>query len=213
MLDKSIEYKCIIMRLDKNKLEEIGTPVLPDGFSFRFFEASDIDHWSRIETTVLEFTSEDDARDYFARAYLPYIDQLHKRCLFVLNPDGVPVATTNAWFADSELGHQASVQWVSVCPEYQGQGIGKAMILKALSVFRDLEPGQSIWLQTQTWSHVAVRLYHNLGFNLVRNDRLANMNTGSGQVKICPNDFDEAIHVLRTVMDAEYIDELINTAE
>ena len=211
MLDKSIEYKNIIMRLDSNQSENLIEPELPENFSFRFFTPSDVKHWGRIEASVLEFDSENLAASYFEAAYIPYIKELQERCLFVLNPDGIPVATANAWYADSELGHQASLHWVAVCPEYQGIGIGKCITIKALNVLRALEPDIPVWLHTQTWSHTAVRLYHSLGFNMVRSELLANQNTGNGKT-IYENDFVEAMQVLKTVMDIEYIEELFNTA-
>jgi len=213
MLDKSIEYKNIIMKIEPNEIKNIANPILPDGFSFRFFETGDEAHWARIEASVLEFDSIDDAKDYFEKSYLPHKDRLQKRCIFVLNKDKFPIATANSWFADSELGHQASLHWVAVCPEYQGLGIGKAVTQQALVNFQGLEPNKPVWLHTQTWSHTAVRLYHHLGFNLMKNEKLANNNTKNGISKIYPNDFDEAIQVLRKVINDEQLDELYNTAK
>jgi GNAT superfamily N-acetyltransferase len=212
MLDKSIEYKNVIMRFDRNKFETIAEPELPEGFSFRFFTPSDVKHWGRIEASVLEFDSEHLAESYFEIAYLPHIHELQKRCIFVLNPDEMPIATANAWYSDSELGHQTSLHWVAVCPEYQGKGIGKAIVKKALNVLHFLEPEEPVWLHTQTWSHAAIRLYHDLGFNMVRSERLGNMNTRSGKIEIYENDFAEALQVLKAVMEDEYIDKLLNTA-
>ena len=211
MLDKSIAYKNVIMRLDSSKFTE-DEPELPDGCSFRFFTPSDVKHWSRIETSVLEFDSESDAENYFEMSYLPHIRELKERCLFVLNPDKTPVATTTAWYADSELGRQASIHWVAVCPEYQGKGLGKAIVKKAIRVFQLLEAGNPIWLHTQTWSHVAIRLYHSLGFNIVRSGALANMNTRDGKPKLSKTEFAGAFEVLKAVMDDAYIRELQNTA-
>jgi GNAT superfamily N-acetyltransferase len=198
------------MRLDRNDSAE--EPILPKGFAFSFFMPFDELHWGRIETSVLEFPSENDAIHLFKKSFLPHTDELQKRCLFVLNPDGVPIATANAWFVDSKLGHQASLHWVAVCPDYQGQGIGKAIVQKALQVYAALEPNQPIWLHTQTWSHIAIRLYHSLGFNLVRNERLAKFKPGIAKPKIYPNDFNKSIQVLKAVMDEEYIDELLITS-
>jgi len=211
MLDKSIEYKSIIMRLDNNGFAAIE-PELPEGFSFRFFTPADVKHWSRIETSVLEFDSESIAESFFETSYLPFVNKLRERCLFVLNAEGMPVATSSAWYADSELGYQACLNWVAVCPEYQGKGIGKAVTIKALQVFNFLEPGRPVWLHTQTWSHVAVRMYHSLGFNMVRSGRLANMNSRSGGFKIYENENAEAVQVLKAVMDEGYIAELLKTA-
>jgi len=190
MLDKSIEYKNIIMRMESDKILNIANPVLPCNFSFRHFkDAGDIKHWSRIETSVLEFADENEAENYFTSSYWPYFDDLTKRCLFITNQDDLPIATATAWFADSELGYQASLHWVAVCPEYQGMGLGKAIVTKALILFRELEPNNSVWLHTQTWSHTAVKLYHRVGFNILKNDRLANANTRDGRLKIYANDY------------------------
>jgi len=212
MLDKGVKYKNIIMKRDMDKKGSIPTPVLPDCFSFRFYQGGDIRHWSRIETSVLEFDSEDKAHDFFQRVFMPYEANLRERCLFACSPDGTPIATTTAWYADSELGHQAILHWVAVCPEYQGLGVGKAIVQKALNVFQNLEPDCPIWLHTQTWSHVAVRLYHSLGFNIVKSEKLASSNTSDGLLKTDPNDFPEYIEILRAVMDDAIVEELLNTA-
>ena len=211
MLDKSIEYKNIIMRIDADK--PVENPKLPYNYKFRHFENStDINHWSRIETSVLEFSSEPEAKEYFNRSYYPYLDDLNKRCTFILNRHDLPIATATAWYADSKLGYQSSLQWVAVCPEYQGLGLGKAIVQKALTIFRELEPKNSVWLHTQTWSHVAVRLYKKLGFNIVKRENLANNNTRDGINKTCKTDFESAIEVLRNVIREDELDILIGSA-
>ena len=135
MLDKSLVYKNIIMRLEKEKLERPIEAPLPDGFSFKLFTPEDIGHWAGIETSVLEFNSEREACDYFKMAYMPHLQDLQNRCLFIVAPDGIPIATTTAWYADSELGYQANLHWVAVRPEYQGGGFGMAVVKKALQLF------------------------------------------------------------------------------
>jgi GNAT superfamily N-acetyltransferase len=212
MLDKTVEYKNIIMRLDGYIPEALSEPRLPPGFSFRFFTPSDAERWGEIKASVLEFDSAYEASVYFKVTYMPHLAELRRRCVFVADPSGVPVATATAWYADSELGHQACLHWVSVHPEYQGRGLGRAVVKKALAVFRELETGNPVWLHTQTWSHVAVRLYHSLGFNLVREGKLASTVSRSGKPKIYDNDFEEALAVLKGVMDEEYVRELARTA-
>ena len=162
MLDKSIEFKRIVMRGERAGMN-ISPPVLPGGYAFRFYETGDAAHWARIETSVLEFDSEDDARRHFAEEFLPHEDELRRRCVFVLRPDGLPIATATAWFSEE---HPARLHWVAVCPEEQGRGIGKAITLKVLEIFRELAPAEPIWLFTQTWSRVAVKMYEKLGFRV-----------------------------------------------
>lgn len=213
MLDKSIPYKNIIMRLPHARLRSLDTPVLPDGFSFRFFQAGDEIHWARIEASVLEFPDEKAAVSYFTRDYLPSIDDLRNRCIFVVNPDQRPVATAMAWYATSQLGYQATLHWVSVTPACQGLGLGKAVVQKALSVFTVTDPDEDIWLHTQTWSHIAVRLYHQLGFNILKSDQTAVETNSSDGVKVSPNDYTEAIKVLKAVLEPDLLADLIRTAE
>jgi len=211
MLDKSVPYKSIVMRLDDNAYtgEEHAPPA---GFSFKLFVPSDARHWARIEASVKEFNSEKSAETFFNKAFMPYEDDLVKRCVFAVNPEGLPVATASAWYAESELDRQACLHWVAVCPEYQGMGLGRAVTVKALSLLRLYEPGMPVWLHTQTWSHIAVRLYHSLGFNVSSNGQLANMNTVSGETEIYDNESAEAIKIIEKSLDAGFADELRRTA-
>ena len=213
MLDKSIEYKNIIMRIDDKKILAYDEPLLPDNFKFRNFrDENDIKHWARIEASVSEFTSEKEAEEYFISSYYPFLKDLKERCFFITNKDDLPVATATAWFSDSELGHQASLHWVAVCPEYQGLGLGKAATRKALCAFKKLEPHNHVWLHTQTWSYVAVMLYCKMGFNILKTEKLANTNPKDGKKRIYPNDFDEAINVLKKALKEKDLKELINSA-
>ena len=213
MLDKSVEFKNIIMRIKADMIKAAISPTLPEGFSFRLFnKVSDSGDWGRIEASVLEFDSEFEAESYFKKAYIPFADKLRDRCLFVTNQSGLPIATATAWFADSELGHQASLHWVAVFPEYQGMGIGKAIVQKCLCLFRELEPDCDVWLHTQTWSHVAVKMYQRLGFNILKTDRLANANARNGGIKIYENDFLQAMHILQQLLPPNAFNELANTA-
>ena len=212
MLDKSLPFESLIMRIESDKIEALPEAVLPDGFSFRFFEPSDEKHWASIETSAGEFPSEEEALTFFNAAFMPYVEQLKKRCFFILNSEGVPIANSSAMFAESELGYQPCVHWVAVRPEYQGMGLGKLITIKTLNIFRDLDPGKPVWLHTQTWSWPAIRLYHKLGFNIVKDEPLANNNTIDGVTTIRKSGFDNAIEVLKTVFDEDYVNELKRTA-
>jgi ribosomal protein S18 acetylase RimI-like enzyme len=203
MLDKSIPYKNIIMKLESKLISSISDPVLPDGYTFRLYNDGDEIHWARIETSVLEFDSENDAYDYFIKTYIPRIDELKSRCVFVLNQDGLPIATTTAWYDNSDLGHQANLHWVAVCPQYQGMGIGEAVVKKALQIYNELEPHEDILLHTQTWSHNAVNLYHKLGFVMMKTET----------IKCCGNDYSEAVNILKDIVPPEIYLSLINTAK
>jgi ribosomal protein S18 acetylase RimI-like enzyme len=203
MLDKSIPYKNIIMKLDWVKNPGISDPELPDGYDFKFFEKGDELRWAELECSVLEFDSTEKALEYFTKDYLPYLAELEKRCVFIVDPQGKYVATANAWWADCDGKHQASLHWVAVHPDYQGKGFGKHVVNKALSLFPVYERNLDVYLHTQTWSHVAINLYYKLGFRLSKTAILGNKG----------NDYHEAVEVLKPVMKPDVILNLISTAQ
>lgn len=216
MLDKSIPYKNIFMKISAEDIKKIEVSKLPKDYTYRMFQEGDEHHWARIEASVDEFPNEQEALEYFTGAYLHDLEKLKERCVFVVNPEGLPIATATAWFADSEeLSYQATLQWVSTVPEYQGKGLGKAVVTKAMSIFPVTDPGLPSMLHTQTWSHVAVVLYHKLGFYITQEERVALllMEKGSIVTKIFQNDYyNGSIDILKKVIDAKLFDEIVANA-
>jgi len=205
MMDKSVPYKDIVMVMDSNKILLTPAPTLPEGFSFRFFSGEeDIPHWCRIETAVDEFDTEEDARTHFAEEFLPHINELKTRCIFILNRESQPIATAMCWLSNS--GIPGRLHWVAVCPEYQGLGLGKAVTQKAVNICAELHHGNKMWLSTQTWSYRAVMMYHKLGFNMLKSE----VELGGKYSYI--KDFDSAIEVLVGLLQPSEVLQLKNTA-
>jgi ribosomal protein S18 acetylase RimI-like enzyme len=203
MLDKSIPYKNIIMKLDRDKVPGKSELELPDGYHFRFFKNGDESPWAELECSVMEFEVKEKAIEYFTKDYLPYLAELEKRCVFITDSRGKIIATATAWWVDCDGKRQASLHWVAVHPDHQGRGLGKYVVNKALSLFPDLETNLDVYLHTQTWSHVAVEMYYKLGFHLSKTAILGKMG----------NDYCEVVEILKTVMKPELILNLINTAQ
>ena len=223
MLDKTIPYHHIIMRRDAGVVE---LPVLPEGYTVRTYMDGDEAHWARIETSVLEFETEAQALERYAQKYLLDKAALRERCFFVVDAEGVPVATATAWFervagenvdagvaheSDEKLERAAVLHWVAVCPSHQGLGLGRAVVSAALRAFEWLEPKQNVWLHTQTWSHTAVRLYHSLGFRMQKAGSFMQKRE-AGWLAV-PNEYTAAVEVLRGVMDAELLVNLTTAAQ
>lgn len=170
MLDKSIPYMDVLMhRKSKTPIPKF---TLPEGFTFSFYKSGDEKAWAKIETSVLEFDDEIDALLFFQKEYLPLIRELERRCLFIENPQGEKIATTTAWWAYTGLRRDPWLYWVAVKPGYQGLGLGKAIISKALDLMVDIEGDRDFYLHTQTWSHVAIRIYMKLGFYITEEKNL-----------------------------------------
>ena len=200
MLDKSIPYQHIYMI--RGPVTETVTPQLPQGYTLRTFRDGDRDHWAAIETSVAEFENVEKAQAYFDRAYAPYADELSRRCVFACDPDGVPVATASAWWSEGEFGRLGMVHWVSVNPAHQGKGLGKAVMHRVLQLFTETEPGLPIMLHTQTWSHIAVRMYLSLGFC-----PLCDVSPVAAE-----NKFDSAVKVLTSVMNDREVQAFVQCA-
>lgn len=206
MLDKSLTHCHIYMALPGREVAE-RTPRLPEGYGWRLYRPGDEAHWARIETSVLEFSDEAEALDYFTRIFLPHREQLAERLVFVTDPGGTPVATALAWYSQEADGRRAVLHWVAARPDQQGKGLGRAVVQLALNRFARLEPGLDVRLHTQTWSYPAVLLYRKLGFRALRNGGVAMPARESGLPQTRPNQFDQALEVLRPVLtDAQWRD-------
>ena len=170
MLDKSVPYVDVLMHRKK------GTPIvnieLPNEFKFSLFHSGDEKAWAKIETSVLEFPDELDALMYFQKNYLPFISELEKRCLFIENSEGEKIATSTAWWCYSGIRRDPWLHWVSVKPQYQGLGLGKAIVSKITQMMIDIEGDRDFYLHTQTWSHKAVKIYELFGYSVTSEKNL-----------------------------------------
>ena len=162
MLDKSIPYIGLYMK------RPAGTPVaaypLADGYSFALYNDGDEASWARIETSVLEFDSEFAALMYFKEKFLPDLGELRKRCLFIETGEGRKVATATAWWHFINGERRPWLHWVSVDPEHQGLGLGRALTAKVTELMIELDGDADFFLHTQTWSHRAINIYISNGY-------------------------------------------------
>lgn len=162
MLDKSLPYYGIIML--RKPGSEVPVIPLPEGFRFVLYNKGEAADWARIETSVLEFDSEFEALMHFTEKFIPFEDEMCRRCVFIENSDGLKVATATAWWTDVDGLRLSWVNWVAVSPEYQDLGLGKAVISRMLRLMVEIEGDKDIYLHTQTWSHKAVGIYNWFGF-------------------------------------------------
>ena len=70
---------------------------------------------------------------------------------FIVNPEGEIVATTSAWFKTNGDIRFPLIHWVSTSPKEQGKGLGKAIVLFALSRFLVVEPDADFIFSSYTY--------------------------------------------------------------
>lgn len=200
MLDKSIPFHSIIM---KRPYGEAPKPVfLPEGFGLRTYLPGDEKAWAEIETSVKEFSSLQHALDCY-KTYLSNIEELKRRQWFAVDPNGIVAATATAWWMSSPNGNIPVVHALGCKAEFQGKGLGKAVAVKMLESFYELDHEKAVWLDTQTWSYKAIGLYMDLGFIPLKK-------AAYNSVK---NEYEQALPVLKMRMSPEQYQRFIQKAE
>lgn len=212
-MDTSLPKLKIIMRLPAEVRAGLPRASLPAGYSFCAYTSGDEDSWARIEAAVGEFPAHAAAREYFEKVFLAHPELARSSVVFVRDGAGTPVATASAWHAYLPGGEEvACLHWVATHPSAQGRGLGRAVSLRALSL---VPAGRDVYLSTQTWSHRAVRMYHQFGFRLQRATVLTYDSLLRGEVVRRPsgNDYAAAMNTLADVLDGETLRGLLAAAE
>lgn len=189
MLDKSIPYFNVIMK------RAAGTPLshygLPIGFSFGKYKAGMEVDWAVIEASVGEFDTVEESLNYFKNEYLPHSEELKQRLLFVLNQEGKAIGTITGWWNHTRERRDLSIHWFAVKGEYQGLGIGKALVAECMRVLKNLEGDEDVYLHTQTWSYKAIALYLKTGFNIKVSETFS----------LYQNDYEHALPILQKLLN------------
>ena len=199
MLDKSVPFHTIIM---KRPYEKAPVPIaLQTGYKIRAYEPGDEVGWAEIETEVLEFDSVEQSLNCH-QGYIPRINDLKKRQWFVESPQGILIATATAWCDETPQGKIPVVHALSCRPEYQGNGFGRAVAIKMLESFYDLDMDLDVWLDTQTWSYKTVELYLSLGFVPMK----------KAVFNGAQNEYDKALPIFKEHMRRESYQKFVETS-
>lgn len=161
-LDKTVPY--IGVMLEKRDTDRYPRFDVPDTYHFTMYRPGMERDWVRIETAVEEFDTEEAAAAYFAREFLPHADSLPRRMIFLCDAAGTPVGTATLWPGRDFGDERQRVHWVAVAPEHQNRGLSKVLLTKVLDLYRELGYTGFVFLDSQTWSYKALRVYHTFGF-------------------------------------------------
>ena len=129
---------------------------LPSEFSFRLCRRDELDVWKHVvsEEQYVSYVTE-----WFEQFCANYADEFFRRCMFVCDHDDKPVASTYIWRSYGKIN---TVGWYRVLPEYEGRGLGRALLSKILS-----DTDFPVYLHTQPTSARAIKLYSDFGFKLL----------------------------------------------
>jgi ribosomal protein S18 acetylase RimI-like enzyme len=185
MLDKTLPYYNIIMKRRKGTV--IPKVILPESFIFSFYSEGDERSWADIMTSVGEFDSYDEAYEYYIKEYTPHKDELKRRSLFIATKDGDKIGTLTNWWNYTNGRRDPSIHWVGVKNEFQGLGLGKALIYEGMRLMIELEGDRDYYLHTQTWSYKAINIYIKAGYDFVKDEAFGDYT----------NDYDMALESMK----------------
>jgi len=131
---------------------------LPGGYLFRLCGRGELEAWKRIvvKEQYVSFVSE-----FYNKVYSKEEDAFFRRCTFVCETGGAPVASCFLWRA---YGTIDTVAWFRVLPAHEGKGLGRALLSEILKT-----ADCPVYLHTQPTSICAIKLYSDFGFKLITN--------------------------------------------
>ena len=93
MLDRSIPFYNTILRCDQYQHREVD---LPSGFSIVSYKKGYEKEWAKLECSVGDFDSLNEAESYFVATYLQN-QELFDNILFLLNEEQAVIGSCIAW--------------------------------------------------------------------------------------------------------------------
>ena len=168
-LDNTIRYYELLMKYDDtSNYKEYD---LPEGFHYEYFKPGDEEEWVNIHIESGEFTSYEKGLKHFHDFYDFFIDELPKRCIFIVDSKtNEKVATATISLLETpEYGYRAAVDWVAIKRSYQGRKLAKPLITKFVEMANNLGHKEII-LHTQTTTWLAAKLYLDYGFDILNEE-------------------------------------------
>ncbi|AFY95241.1 GNAT family N-acetyltransferase [Chamaesiphon minutus] len=186
--DKNIFMMC--SALNQNALTE-----LPASYSIRNCRTDELNIWKMMPFDDLDLAKEYEQfmSDYFNTTYADKEQLFFAKTLFVCDRQDKPIATCLSWKAYDEF---STIQWFKVLKEYEGQGIGRALLSIVMQEIALHD--YPVYLHTQPSSFRAIKLYSDFGFSLLSGDNFGIRN----------NDLDECLPILEKFMPTEYFQKL-----
>lgn len=178
----SASEKYFPLKMTRANLDQLPEFALPPGFALRWYQPGDEAHWLRIHLAADQFNEitaklfrmqfavgktrglhPDSAQEpRNGRKSAP--QELGDRQSYLVAPTGKVIGTGTAWFNDSfEDARWGRVHWMAILPEFQGRGLGKALLCVICRRLRELRHERA-YLTTSAARVPAIALYLKFGF-------------------------------------------------
>jgi GNAT superfamily N-acetyltransferase len=145
----------LFMQCEKLNLNAVRP--LPAEYSFRLCRKDELNIWkeSWAQGKYIDFVNY-----YYNLMYAPREDEFFNRCTFIVDENDRPIATCFIWRSYNDS--ISSVGWFHVWPQYQGLGLGHAILGEVLKNAKF-----PVYLHTHPIATKAIKCYSDLGFKFV----------------------------------------------
>lgn len=170
-IDNTIKYYELLMYYKDTNINL--NYQLPEGFHFEYYKPGDEEDWINIHIESGEFTSKERGLKYFHDFYDSFIDELDKRCIFIVEDitnEKIGTATVSL-LKEKEYGYDATIDWVAIKKRYQGKKLSKPLISKFIEIAHNLGH-KELLLHTQTTTWLAAKLYLDYGFEILNKEEI-----------------------------------------
>ena len=129
---------------------------LPKGFSARCCRRDELFAWKTMwaQGEYMDFIDQ-----YYDKVYSPCENEFFRRCIFAVNEEDKPVATSGIWRSYGKIN---TVLGFFVLPEYEGRGIGRGLFSEVMK-----QAEFPVYVHTHPIAKKAIKLYSDFGFRLV----------------------------------------------
>ncbi|MCH8549952.1 MAG: GNAT family N-acetyltransferase [Balneolaceae bacterium] len=148
-----------------NKLNKQALTQVNSAYHIRNCRPEELEIWKAFpfdsETIPAEYENFMD--QFIEETYSGQMDTFFRNTLFACNNNDKPIATCTHWKA---YGKFNSIHWLKTLKDYEGKGLGRAILSEIMRKFDDRD--YPIYIHTQPGSFRAIKLYSDFGFVLLK---------------------------------------------
>ena len=153
-----------------DKVNEGAFTKLTNDYNFRYLYRTELEIWKSLPFDS-DYTEANKLymADYYNRAYKIRENEFYAKCVVVCNKDNEIIGSCFLWKLDEKIN---TLHWLKIKKEYEGKGIGRALISKVLENIEEID--LPVFLHTQPGSYRAIKLYCDFGFKIISNEKIGN---------------------------------------